>query len=89
MGRVMDLHDPIPIQKTVLKSPVPHTGCSPLALTPATRANYDVLATTTAARVQSVCKERFCSTRGIEKKQLDTRHSADRDVREICADDLR
>jgi len=31
----------------------------------------------------------FSSARGVEDKGLDTRHSTDQQVREICADDLR
>jgi len=30
----------------------------------------------------------FSSARGVEDKGLDTRHSTDQQVREICADDL-
>jgi hypothetical protein len=36
-----------------------------------------------------VLKELLSSARGIEDKGLDTRHSADQQAREICADDLR
>jgi hypothetical protein len=44
---------------------------------------------TPATSTRVVFKGRFRSARGIEKKKLDTRHSAGKSTREICADDLR
>jgi hypothetical protein len=85
----MDHSDPIPIQKDGPKITRAPRRLQPLgSLVPLSRANRGILVTTPAIDVRTVCKERFHSARGIERK-LDTPYSANKSVRELCADDLR
>ena len=76
-------HDPI-------KSPMPHADPRPRPLPDVFGQNRsNPCMTPETENIRSRPQGAFSSARGVEDKGLDTRHSTDQQVREICADDLR